>query len=312
MNIAVIGAGGVGGYFGGKLAKAGNPVTFVARGEHGRRMQTEGLTVMSLQGDFEVRPVTVVENISGLEKPDLVLLGVKAWQVKEMAQSLRSVIHENTVVLALQNGVLAADEVSEVLGPKHALAGLCRIISKIESPGVINHFGVDPLIVFGELNNQMTDRVQQIHSLFEKAGFRSQISGDIQADLWKKFINICVSGLLAVTRSNYGEIRALKETRQMMFDLLTEIYNLSRKMGININADYVEKSMQYIDTFPYDSNSSLARDVWNGKPSELEYQNGTVVKLAEQYQVEVPVNRFIYNAILPMELKARKLSLVNK
>lgn len=312
MNIAVIGAGGVGGYFGGKLAKAGNPVTFVARGEHGKAMLSTGLKVKSLQGDFFVQPVTVVEDIDGLEKPDLVLLGVKAWQVKEVAQRLRSVIHENTMVLTLQNGVLAAGEVSEVLGAKHALAGLCRIISKIESPGVINHFGVDPLIVFGEINSQMTDRVQKIHSMFENAGFKSQISTDIQADLWKKFINICVSGLLAVTRSNYGEIREIKETRRMMFDLLTEIYTLSRKMGIIISADYVEKSMQYIDSFPYDSNSSLARDVWNGKPSELEYQNGTVVKLADQYGVEVPVNRFIYNSILPMELRARKIAQMNR
>jgi 2-dehydropantoate 2-reductase len=131
---------------------------------------------------------------------------------------------------------------------------------------------------------------------------------DIESELWKKFLMICVSGLLAVTRTTYGELRELKETREMMIDLFTEIYTLSQHIGIAMEADFVEKTISIIDSLPYDSTSSLTRDVWEGKPSEIDYQNGTVVKLGEKYGVDVPINRFVYNSILPMEQKARKNS----
>src|SRR5690606_25828368 len=134
----------------------------------------------------------------------------------------------------------------------------------------------------------------------------SEISTDIDAELWKKFLMICVSGLLAVTRTTYGEMREMKETRQMMIELFTEIYNLSQKMGIHIEPDYIKQTVKLIDQLPYDSTSSLTRDIWEGKPSEIEYQNGTVVRLGLEHNVETPVNRFVYHCILPMERKARK------
>ena len=146
---------------------------------------------------------------------------------------------------------------------------------------------------------------ERIRELLEQSGIKSRIADDIQAELWKKFINICASGLLAVTRSTYGEIRELKETRDLMTELFEEIYAISRIAGIHIEHDFIDKTIAFIDTFPYDSTSSLTRDVWEGKPSELEYQNGTVVRLGEKYGVKTPVNRFIYNCILPMERKAR-------
>ncbi len=142
--------------------------------------------------------------------------------------------------------------------------------------------------------------------MFDKAGISSEISEDITADLWKKFIGICVSGLLAVTKTTYGELRELKETRQLMIELLNEIYLLSQKTGIKIEPGFVEKTISVIDSYPYGSTSSLTRDVWEGRPSEIEYQNGAVVRLGEKFGVDTPVNRFVYNSILPMEMKARK------
>lgn len=111
--------------------------------------------------------------------------------------------------------------------------------------------------------------------------------------------------MLAVTKTTYGELRELNETRQLMLELLDEIFRLSQKIGIQIESDFVNKAVAFTDSFPYVSTSSLTRDVWDGKPSEIEYQNGTVIKLAEKYEVETPVNRFVYHCILPMELKAR-------
>jgi len=142
--------------------------------------------------------------------------------------------------------------------------------------------------------------------MFTAAGIQASISKDIVAELWRKFIVICVGGLLAVTRTTYGELRGLKETRQMMVDLLVEVFNLSQKIGINLELDFVKKAVAIIDSYPYDSTASLTRDIWNGKPSEIEYQNGSVVKLSEKYGINTPINRFVYQCLLPLEIKARK------
>jgi 2-dehydropantoate 2-reductase len=306
MKIAIIGTGGAGGYFGGKLSQAGNDVTFLARGEHLKAIKNKGLSVKSISGDFLIHPAKATDKISEIGKSDLIILGVKAWQVKEIAKQLKTIVGTETSVIPLQNGILAAEELSSELNPQNILCGLCKIMSKIESPGIINHFGIEPAIIFGEQDNSKTDWVFKIKELFEKAGVKAKVPDDIHVELWKKFIPICGSALLAVAQSTYGEMLELKETRKLMYDLLNEIYMLSQKVGINVKPDYVEKSIAFMDTFPYDSTSSLTRDVWEGKPSEIEYQNGTVVRLGEKYGVNTPVNRFIYDCILPMEIRTRK------
>jgi len=310
MKVLITGTGGVGGYFGGRLAKAGHDVTFIARGDHKKALEENGLIVKSINGDFSVKPVKVTDKISDADAPDLVIIAVKAWQVIDIAQQLKPIIGEHTMVLPLQNGVLASDELKEVLPAKNVLSGLCRIISKIDGPGKINHLAVDPTIVFGECDNSKTQRVEELEKTFNNSGFKGRVAPDIQADLWRKFISICVSGLLGITRATYGEVREQKETRQMMRDLFDEIVSLAHTFKIGIEADFVDKTMSFIDTFPYESTSSLTRDVWEGKPSELEYQNGTVVKLADKAGVDVPVNRFVYYSLLLMEKRARRNSSV--
>ncbi len=305
MKTAIIGTGGVGGYFGGKMAHAGLDVTFLARGRHAEAMRKNGLQVKSILGDFHVKQVNVAETISEIGKADLILVAVKAWQVKEIREELKEIIDSESIVVPLQNGILAFDELAEVINRERIVSGLCRIISKIEAPGVINHFGVSPVIIFGERDKSDSARLHQVKSLFDEAGFSSEISMDMDAELWKKYIAICVSALLAVTHTTYGEMREIPETRQMMTDLLNEVYLLSQKMKINIAPDFVDKTISFIDSFPYNTTSSLTRDVWENKPSEIEYQNGTVVKLGEKYGIPTPVNRFIYNCILPGEIRAR-------
>ncbi len=309
-NISVIGAGGIGGYFGAKLARAGFEVEFIARGEHLKAMQQNGLIIKSISGDFTLQSVNATDRFETLANTDLIILGVKAWQVKEVGVAIRPFIKPDAVVLPMQNGVMATRELTGVLDERNVLSGLCRIISKIESPGVINHFGVDPAIVFGETDNQVTDRVLTMKKIFDQSKIDNKVSENIQSELWKKFINICVSGLLAVTKTTYGELRSLPQTRQMMTDLFQEVYDLSQKEGVSVNPDFVDKMVAFIDSFPPDTTSSLTRDVWEGKPSEIEYQNGTVVKLARKHHLKVPVNEFVYNCILPMEMKARKQTII--
>jgi len=304
MKIAIIGTGGVGGYFGAKLAKAGNDVAFLARGEHMKAIQKNGLEVKSIDGDFKVFPAKVVDTIKQIGQSDLIIIAVKAWQVKELANEIKEIIHSESIILPLQNGILAADELAEVIDKKNIINGLCRIISKIEAPGIINHFGAQPTIVFGEMDNSQSERVLGLKKLFDEANINSKLSPDIAADVWKKFIAICVSGLLAITKTTYGELRELKETRNLMIALLDEIFELSIEANVKIEPEFLLNTIDFVDSLPYGSTTSLSRDVWEGKPSEIEYQNGTVVKLAEKYGIDVPVNKFVYSCILPMEKKA--------
>lgn len=306
MKIAVIGAGGVGGYFGGRLARAGNEVTFLARGAHLEAMRTNGLTVKSVLGDFHLENVQATDDMETIGIVDLIIIGLKAWQVKDMATQLDSLIGEQTVILPLQNGLLTYDELRDAVGPKPVLCGLCKIISKVEAPGVINHFAHIPEIVFGEADNTKSERVQQLQTVLQGAGIQATLAENIQMELWKKFIFICVSGLMAITNTNYGELRSVPETRKLMIDLLNEIVTLAQEASIPFGDDFVEKNVGFIDSLAPDSTTSLARDIWAENPSELEYQNGTVVKLAKQFNVDVPVNQFVYSCLVPAELKARK------
>lgn len=305
MKIAIIGTGGVGGYFGGKFAAAGHDVAFVARGRHLEAIRERGLKVASISGDILIERANATDDIKSIGRVDLVILGVKAWQVREVAGQVLALVGERTIVLPLQNGVAAARELAEALDERCIVGGLCRIISRIESPGVIRHSGLEPFIAFGELDGRRTGRTEALRETFDRAGIAAQVADDIHAELWKKFMAICVSGLLAVTRSPYGVVRELRETRDMMPDLLREIHEVSFAEGIRLGKDAVEEAMRLIDSYPYESTSSLTRDVMEGRPSEIEYQNGTVVKLGERHHIHVPVNRFITHCILPMEKAAR-------
>ncbi|MBP6284385.1 MAG: 2-dehydropantoate 2-reductase [Paludibacteraceae bacterium] len=305
MKIAIIGTGGVGGYFGAKLLQAGNEVSFLARGEHLRVMQQHGLRVKSILGDFQTPPCKASDEIADLGVVDLIIIGVKAWQIQDLAPQLVHIMHKNTIILPLQNGVIAAEELAKNIDSTHIIGGLCRIVSMISAPGCIDHTGVVPTIVFGEFNKADDKRLLAVQTLFNEAGIKNILSKNIEAELWKKLLLICISGLMAVTRSTYGEMNEIPATRQMMIGLLTEIATISNARGTTLNADIVERTVEFLDTMPYDTTYSLTRDVWEGKPSEIEYQNGIIAKLGKQFGIPTPVNEFIYNAILPMERKAR-------
>ncbi|GJM30687.1 MAG: 2-dehydropantoate 2-reductase [Cyclobacteriaceae bacterium] len=305
MKIAIIGSGAVGGYFGAKLAKSGFEVKFLARGKQLEAMQSQGLKVKSISGNFVVKPVVVTDQIRELGQPDLILLGVKAWQLEEVRHQLIDIVNSNTAVLPLQNGVLAAEELGKSLNKKIILGGVCRIISKIESPGVINHFGAIPTIIFGSFDHRKSDLLSQIKSVFDRVGIDSRISEDIDSDIWKKFGFICVGGLMAVTGSTIGEMRTFDETRSLITSLVSEVCVLAEKAGINMGIDFVDQTLSFIDKLPEDTTFSMARDIWEKRPSELDYLNGTVVKLSQRYGIESPVNQFIYSVLKIKEIKVR-------
>jgi 2-dehydropantoate 2-reductase len=306
MKIVIYGTGGVGGYFGGRLAQAGEQVTFIARGEHLRAIRERGLIVESTKGNFQIDPASATDQLSEIEPVDVILVTVKAWQVPEIASSLRSIIGANTFVVPLENGVEAADQLSAVLGNERVVGGLCKIISFIAGPGKIKHAGAEPFVAFGELDHRKSERTEKLLEAFQKAGVLAKIPEDIHAAIWEKFLFIAsISGIGAVIRAPIGIARSVLEVRQMLQSAMREIFNVAIAKGIHLNESVLEKTMGFVDALPFEGTASMQRDIAEGKPSELESQNGAVVRFGKEMNIPTPVHAFIYHALLPAESKAR-------
>lgn len=308
MRIAVFGVGGVGGYFGGRLAQAGHDeVIFIARGAHLQAMQAGGLRVESIKGDFAVHPVQAVDDPARVGPVDAVLLGVKAWQVPAAAEAMRPMMGPETFVVPLQNGVEAPAQLAKVLGRERVLGGFCRIVSYLTGPGCLRHAGGDAYVAFGELDNRPGERAQRLLAVFNRAvGLIAEIPPDIQAAMWGKFLQISSwSGMGAVTRAPAGVWRSLPGTRQMWQQAMQEVVAVAQARGINLTEANIEKTTFYVDNLPPESTASMQRDILAGRPSELDSQSGAVVRLGREVNVDTPTHAFIYHALLPLELKAR-------
>ncbi len=306
MRIAVFGTGGVGGYFGGRLAEAGEDVIFIARGDHLRAIKEKGLKVDSRNGDFVIYPAAATDTVSDVGVVDLVLVGVKAWQVPEAARAMQPLVGANTTVLPLQNGVDAASQLVDTLGPESVIGGLCRIVSFVVEPGHIRHAGAMPSVIIGELDNRQSQRIATIEELFKRAGVEITIAKDIQVALWTKFLFIAsFSGIGAIANAPAGILRTDPQWRTQMLQAMQEIYALAHARGINLPPDSVDKVMAFVDALQDDATSSMQRDIAAGKPSELDAQNGAVVRMAHEAGIEVPTHALIYHTLRPLEDKAR-------
>lgn len=306
MRIAIFGAGSVGGYFGGRLSQAGEDVVFIARGEHLSAMQEHGLRVKSINGDFVVQPIHATDDPSKIGKVDMILVGVKAWQVTEAAEAMRPMIGPETFVLPLQNGLEAPAQLSEILGDQRVLGGLCGLFCYVAGPGHIVHAGTDPFVKFGEQDNLRSQRVELLLDTFVRAGVNAEIPTNIQVAMWMKFLLITVwSGMGAVTRSPVGIWRNLPETRRIAEKSLHEIIAVAAARDIALPEDALQMTMRMYDGLAPQSTASLQRDIVEGRPSELEAQIGAVVRFGQEDDVATPQHTFIYHSLLPMELRAR-------
>lgn len=306
MRIAVFGTGGVGGYFGGRLAETGEDVIFVARGEHLRAIKEKGLKVDSRDGDFVIYPAVATDTVSDVGAVDLVIVGVKAWQVPDAARAMKPLVGSNTTVLPLQNGVDAVSQLIETLGSDSVIGGLCRIVSFVVEPGHIRHAGSTPSVIIGELDNRQTRRIATIEQLFKRAGVEITIATDIQVALWIKLLFIAsFSGVGAIANAPAGALRTDPQRRTQMLSAMQEIYALARARGINLPPDSVDTVMAAVDALSEDATSSMQRDIAAGKPSELESQNGAVVRMAREAGIEVPTHALIYHTLRSLEEKAR-------
>ena len=306
MRIAVVGAGGVGGYFGGKLAAAGIDTTFIVRGRTLEALRTRGLRVESSGGDVELERVTATDDPTSAGNVDVILMAVKAWQLADAARSILPMIGSDTVVVPLENGIDAPTILTEVVGREHAAGGLCAIVSFIVEPGHIRHAAFDPMVMFGELDNHRSARMERLREAFRAAGVQADIPPDIHRSMWTKFLFIAtLSGFGALTRVPLGAWRSSPEIRELVTRSLHEVAAVAAARGIDLGDDAIGKTWQRYDALAAESTSSLQRDVVEGKPSELDAQLGAIVRLAREANVPVPVTSFVYYALLPQEERAR-------
>lgn len=306
MRIAIFGAGGIGGYLGGRLSQAGEDVVLIARGEHLQAIKDHGLRVDSVKGDFVATPTLATDNPTEAGPVDAVILGVKAWQVLDAAKAMRPMIGPDTFVVPMQNGVEATAELASVLGEKSVVVGLGGLVSYIVGPGHILHAGGEPFVSFGESDNSTSERTQNLLTAFKNAGVNASIPTNIQAALWGKLAFMAAnSGVGAITRVPSGQWRSVVGSWEMAQQVVREVLAVAAGKGIEMPNDSLAAAVARLEGSPPNGTSSMQRDLMEGRPSELEVQNGAVVRLGLETGVLTPVNTFIYNSLLPQEMKAR-------
>ena len=298
MKIVVMGSGGVGGYFGARLAASGADVTFIARGEHLAAMQRDGLKILSANGDMTLKPVKATDNPASIGHVDLVMISVKLWSTEDAARAIAPLMGSNSAVVSWQNGVVAEDILIEQYGKERVIGGVSNIAALIESPGVIRHNGTMARLIFAELNGKPSKRIEAFAALCKQANIDHVVSDDITRAIWQKFIFLAsFSGMTCATRLSIGPIRSDPETRALLKSALQEVVAIGRAKGVSLPDDQVEQSLGWADNLPATMVASMLGDLNRGNRLELPWLSGTVVKLGEELGVATPVHKFIYTVL---------------
>ncbi|GAB2774676.1 2-dehydropantoate 2-reductase [Terrabacter koreensis] len=304
MRIAVLGTGGIGGYFGGRLAASGHDVTFVARGAHLEAIRDRGLQVASVAGDFTVHPASATDDPTRVGTVDAVLLAVKTWQMAPVLETLPSLVGATTAVVTTQNGVEAPDQVAAVVGRGAVLPGIAKIFAFIDGPGRITHAGGPASLAFDEWEPDMgatgrpSERVQRLREAVAASGAASPVPDDIWAELWSKMLMVVpFGGLGAALAATLGQLREDPDRRALLRDAMREVEALARARGIRLPEKVVDGTMAFVDDQPADATTSLQRDLLEGRPSELDAWTGAVVRLAAESGVDVPLHRLLLEVL---------------
>ncbi len=299
MKIAIFGSGGVGGYFGAKLAAAGEEVTFLARGAHLKAMQDGGLHVESPQGSFHLSKVQATDRPQAVGPVDVVLFTVKLYDVDASAATLQPLIGPDTVVITLQNGVEAMDMVAKHVGAEHVAGGAAYVVVVVDQPGHLTHTTAQSL-VFGERDGRRSDRLVAFEQAGKRAGFGAKASPQVEADLWVKFVRLATwSGMTSVTRSPMGVVRDDPALFGMMMTAIDEAIAVGTAHGITFPPDIIESTLGMIRNFPATSKSSMLEDLERGRRLELPWLSGAVVRLGKDAGVPAPTHQFITAVLTP-------------
>jgi 2-dehydropantoate 2-reductase len=294
LRITVIGVGGVGGYFGARLAQGGCEVGFVARGAQLAALREQGLRVESDHGNIHLPQVRVSEDPEALGLADVVLICVKLWDTESAARAVRPIIGSDTAVISLQNGVRKEELLSEIVGAQAVVGGLCYVAAKIGRPGVILQTGKMQRLVFGEPDGAASTRTQSFLEVCHRSGIEAEISADIRRAIWEKFVFVVgTSATTSTMRQTIGPIRANPRTRAFLLEVMREVVAVGRAHGVLLAEDFAETRLAFCDGLPPTMDSSMHTDLEQGKQLELEWLSGSVVELGEAVGVPTPLNRAV-------------------
>ncbi len=307
MKIAIFGAGGVGGYYGGLLAKHGHEVSFIARGDHLEAIRRNGIQVKSIHGDFVIQPARVTDHPSEIGPVDLVLVCTKTYSMESVLPELSQLINPGTTLISLQNGIEAAAQLGATVGLQHVLGGATWLSSEIYSAGVIRQVSQFRRVVIGELAGVITPRARAIAEVFSPTGVTIEISDSISKIIWTKFVFIAaISGIGGLVRLAIGDYRHVPETRSLLSGLMREVELLARHEGINLDPDVVERALEFIDQSAPQIKPSMQKDVENGKLFELDALIGVIGRKAREHNIPTPIADMVHASLLPVYLAVRK------
>lgn len=299
MKIVMMGSGGVGGFFGGRLAKAGCDVSFVARGKHLAAMREHGLTIENEpQGDIHVPNVRATDDPASLGPADLVILSVKLWDTEAAAKQIRPLVGPHTAVLSLQNGVIKDDILRREFGEPAVMGGVCYVATNISKPGTIHQTGTMQRIVVGEYAGGISERAKALHAALVACGVTAELSDDVRKSIWEKYVFlVALSATTTSMRSTLGPIRSNPQTRAFLLDLMRETVAVGRAHGVALPADYAESRMPFADSLPAAMTSSMHHDLERGNRLEVEWLSGGVVRLGTEKGVPTPCNRAVCDVL---------------
>ena len=307
MKIAVMGSGGVGGFYGGRLAHAGGDVTFVARGAHLAAMRANGLTIENEpQGNIHLPKVKATDDPATIGPVDLVIIAVKLWDTEAAARAVKPIVGPGSAVLSLQNGVIKDDILRREFGDKVVMGGAGYVATHIARPGVVRQTGTLQRLVFGEYDGQRSARAEALLAGLLRAGIQAELSADIRRTLWEKYsFLVGLSGTTATMRAPIGAVRSNPQARAFLFDLLKETVAVGRALGVALPEHYAEDRLAFADSVPADMTSSMHHDLERGNPLEVAWLSGGVVQLGKKAGVPTPANRAVWD-ILALHAQGRK------
>lgn len=301
MRIAMMGSGGVGGYFGGRLAAAGYDVTFVARGAHRDAILTHGLRIDSRdRGAALIRPAKATDDPGEIGVVDYVVVGVKLWDTQKTGEAILPMVGPETTVVSLQNGVECDDILAEIVGAERLIGGVAFIASSIGEPGIIRHIGTMQRVVIGERAGGSSPRVEALRAAMERAGIDAEISDDIERTIWEKFVFLVgLSATTTLMRTTLGPIRSDPDRRACLLAVMRETVLVGRARGIALPADFAETRLDFADGLPEDMTSSMHHDLERGNKLEVAWLSGAVTRFGRALGIPTPVNQTVFAALKP-------------
>ncbi|GLZ48983.1 2-dehydropantoate 2-reductase [Actinomycetospora sp. NBRC 106375] len=296
LRVAMMGTGGVGGYFGARLADSGHDVAFLARGRHLEAIRRDGLRVHSPLGDLSLPDPRATDDPAEVGPVDMVVVGVKLWDTEQAVSSLAPMQGDRTAVVSLQNGVMKDDVLARTVGAAHVLGGVCYIAATIAEPGVIEHSGSLQRIVIGEFDGTRSPRVEAFRAALADAGVDVDVavSEQIERTTWEKFVFLVgLSGTTSLARTTIGPIRSHPRSRAFLYDVMDEVVQVARAQGVALPADFADDRLAFVDTVPATMTSSMHRDLERGHRLEVDWLSGDVVARGARLGVSTPANRAI-------------------